>query len=64
MSWTIPLDGNDIDRRLENVVNRVQRHCKIVRVRQKPQPAPALSNPFNGLVVKQSYPPLMNLRRG
>lgn len=46
MSYTvpvIPISREETDRQLENVVNRIQRHCKIGKVWRKPVKS-ALSN--------------------
>jgi len=65
MSYTIASTGHEeTDRRLENVVNRIQRHCRIGKVARKPAPiVPAISELLGGLRVKQPYPPLMNFPR-
>lgn len=39
MSYTfpvIPIGRDETDRRLENVINRLQRHCKIGKISPKP----------------------------
>lgn len=57
-----PISYEEQERRLENVVNRIQRHCRIGKVTAKPVYAqmPKLSDMLGGLRVRQTYPPLMN----
>lgn len=64
MSYTfpvIPIGRDETDRRLENVVNRIQRHCKIVKVRPRPvaKDSEALKDEFHIL----SMPPLTDFQR-
>ncbi|TQX91302.1 hypothetical protein EQW76_00775 [Rhizobium sp. rho-13.1] len=54
MSHTLIPDHRDRMLALENVANRLQKHCRIVNVQWKPRTAPA----FNGIFI--GSPPTKN----
>lgn len=55
MSYTVPMfpiDGAETDRRIENVINRIQRHCRIARVTPKlPKPIHKVPDVFDILKI-------------